>query len=298
MRTFFPSNQTRRPRAAIFLSGGGSNAGKLLESLKGLRKTPWEAVCLITDAPTRSRAGEMAEEYGLPLVALDIREFYHARGEHRISIRTEAGRAVREQWTNELRKLIAPFEIDFGLLAGFVPLTNITGDFPCLNIHPGDLTVEDASGVRTLTGLHTIPVETAILSGTDHLRSSAVVVQPYTGAGGEMDTGPVPGVSGKVPIDLMGYSLKKLRDLAAARPAPRPPGGFKDILETVAAHNQERLKACGDWKLFPRVAADFAAGKFALDDDGRTMYFHDNAWLTVKTVIYKDSGPEPVPIGW
>ena len=125
-----------------------------------------------------------------------------------------------------------------------MPLTNLTADFPCLNVHPGDLTVED-SGRRLLVGLHTIPIETAILRGFDHLRSSVIVAQTYTGAGGEMDSGPVLGVSPKVGIDLQGRSLDELRGIAARRPPQRPVGGFKDSLESIASHNQNLLKKGG-----------------------------------------------------
>lgn len=94
-----------------------------------------------------------------------------------------------------LRELVLPWKIDFGVLAGFVPLCNITADLPCLNVHPGDLTVE-TDGRRILAGLHFKPVETAILAGHPALRSSVILAQPFEGSGeAEMDSGPVLGVS-------------------------------------------------------------------------------------------------------
>ncbi|MCK5844800.1 MAG: hypothetical protein KAG97_08845, partial [Victivallales bacterium] len=222
-----------------------------------------------------------------PLVKHDIRAFYRERGEERMSLATERGRKIRGEWTDTLRELLAPFRVDFGVLAGFVPLTNITSDFPCLNVHPGDLTVTE-NGKRILVGLHTIPIEIAILKGLFSLRSSVIIAQTYTGAGGEMDTGPILGVSEPVPIDLMGKTVAELAAIAKSRPEKRPKGGFDDALERVAKHNQEILKMKGDWTVFPPVVADFAAGRFGRDDENDTMLFlgDDGDWTAAKTVEY------------
>ena len=279
---------------ALFVSGSGSNAEKVLAyELSGAERR-WNPALLVTDAPGKSRAGEIASAFGLPLVALDIREFYRERGESRVSLATEKGREVREEWTCELRRLVQPYGIAFGILAGFVPLTNITGDFPCLNVHPGDLTVE-ADGRRILVGLHTVPVEKAILGGFSSMRSSVIIAQPYTGSGGEMDSGPILGVSGEVEIDLGGHELCELEAIASARPGARPPGGYKDLLEEIAAVNQTTLKEKGDWIVLPRVVRDFAGGRFALGDGDILNYCTGGKWIGVKTVEYRASG-EGVPV--
>lgn len=246
------------PNVGIFLSGSGSNAEKLIQAVRRLETPVLNISALITDAPKTSRAREIAKEYGIPLIELDIKEFYLERGETRVSIMTEAGQRIREEWTNQLRKLIAPLKLDFGVFAGFVPLTNITRDFPCLNVHPGDLTyLKD--GRRYLVGLHTIPIERAILEGLDYLRSSVIVVEPYKGSGADdMDSGELLGVSPKVPIDFMGATLDELKACAAARPAKRPKGGFADRLEEIAKHNQDRLKEGGDWIVLPEAVINFA----------------------------------------
>lgn len=272
-------------KGAIFMSGSGSNAEKILDYKKNNTSGAWEPAVIVTDAPQKSRSGEIAENYKLPLIELDIREFYRERGEKRMSLMTERGREIREEWTNTLREMIKPYEIDFGILAGFVPLTNITADFPCLNVHPGDLTVE-RNGSRLLVGLHTIPIEIAMLNGLKILRSSVIIAQSYTGAGGEMDTGPILGISTPVEIDFQGYSLEELKAIAVARPDSRPVGGFKDELETVAKHNQELLKVGGDWVVFAPVVEDFAAGKFACDDQAVLNYFENGTWQKIKTVEY------------
>ena len=287
----FFNKQESAAKAALFMSGSGTNVEKLLDWLDAVpAPSSWTPTVIVTDAPLTSRAREIAESRGIPLAQLDIRAFYRERGETRMSIATERGREIREEWTNELRSILKPFSVDFGILAGFVPLTNITSDFPCLNVHPGDLTVTE-DGRRLLVGLHTLPIETAILRGIGHLRSSVIIAQTYTGAGSEMDSGPILGVSKPVPVELEGRSVGELAVIAAARPSKRPKGGFGDELERIAEVNQERLKKAGDWTVFPPVVADFAAGRFAFGNDGAMLFLDDDGeWRPTLTVEYAADG--------
>jgi hypothetical protein len=181
--------------------------------------------------------------------------------------------------------MLSPFQLDFGILAGFIPLTNITADFPCLNVHPGDLTVE-REGKRLLVGLHTLPIETAIVNELKELRSSVIIAQAYTGKGGEMDTGPILGISTPVQIDYMGFSLYEFKTAAQKRPSQKPIGGYGDILENVAKNNQECLKQQGDWIVLPRVVNDFALNKFAVDEKNNLYYRQKNRWIAINTVVY------------
>jgi len=284
---------SKKPSAAIFMSGSGSNAEKLLDSIRDEEIAPWKAALIFTDASLKSRAAEIARNYRIPLVELDILEFYRQRGETKVSLATENGRRIREEWTQEMRKIIGPFKVDFGILAGFVPLTNITSDFPCLNVHPGDLTVEDG-GRRIYVGLHTIPVETAIMRGCSFLRSSVIIAQTYTGKGGEMDSGPILGISTPVKIDLQGKSIEELELAYKNRSIQKPPGGYKDILVDLAKKNQENLKINGDWTVFPPAVKDFASGKFAQDEMGSLVYLTDDGWKKIKTVEYGISSKIPV----
>jgi folate-dependent phosphoribosylglycinamide formyltransferase PurN len=274
----------KSPKVAIFMSGTGTNAEKVLEN----RDTEaWQPAVIVTDAPEQSRAAEIAANFSLPLVALDIRKFYREHGETKVSLKTARGREIRELWTTELRRLLSEYQIDFAILAGFVPLTNITADFPCLNVHPGDLTVETADG-RLLVGLHAIPVEIAILHGHDALRSSVIIAQAYSGVGGEMDSGPILGISSAVPLDLQGHELNELTIVAEARSKTRPIGGYKDILAEIADHNLDRLKRFGDWTVLPGVVNDFAAGNFAMADDGSLKFCVNGNWQKITTVEYGD----------
>lgn len=273
-------NEGKLPHGAIFMSGNGSNAEKVLDFHKK-NSGNWLPSVIITDVPEKSRAAEIAAKYGLPLVEFSIRKFYRQHGENRISLASENGRRIRELWTAALRKKIAHFNIDFGILAGFMPLSNITGDFPCLNVHPGDLTVE-RDGRRIFVGLHAVPAELAIVNNFKTIRSSVIIAQPYTGRGGEMDSGSILGISPELELDLQGFSHAQLLDIYNNRPAGKP----NDALSKIAAANQERLKEKGDWVVFPQVVNDFAAGKFALED-GDLYFKKENTWTKVKTIEYK-----------
>ena len=92
-----------------------------------------------------------------------------------------------------------------------------------------------------------------------------------------MDHGHIPGISARIPVDLCGHPLEELRENG-------------DLLEEVAAHNLETLKRAGDWDLFPRVAADFAAGRFGESPDGALTYDGH----PVHTVDYSEAIPKPL----
>ena len=102
-----------------------------------------------------------------------------------------------------------------------MPLSNITGDFPCLNVHPGDLTVE-RDGQRVFVGLHAIPTELAIINNFKTIRSSVIIAQPYTGQGGEMDSGPILGISPELELGLQAFTYAELLDIYNKRPAKKP----------------------------------------------------------------------------
>ncbi len=285
-----------KPYAAIFLSGGGSNAEQLLLYLESLDSKPLTIRALVTDAPETSNARALGKRFKLPVIESDIRKFYMERGETRVSIATEKGQQIRTEWTNTLRKQLAPLKLDFAVFAGFVPLTNLTQDFPCLNVHPGDLTyLKD--GRRFLIGLHTIPIERAILEELTSLRSSVIIAQTYTGMGSEMDNGLLLGMSGEVPVDLQGQTLHTFMEDMRKRPSRRPKGGFADTLEEVAKHNQERLKQDGDWVVLPRVVCDYAEGRFGTDSEtGKLMYKIGTKWHAVQAIQYtKDGRKELIP---
>ena len=291
---FYTSKNDSRRNVVIFLSGRGTNALRILEHWQGNEPSVFHQVILFTDRPEKSKARSIASQFNLELIESDIHHFYRQRGSSKITLATPQGRQIREEWTELVRSQLKPYPIDFGLFAGFIPLTNITADFPCLNVHPGDLTYQK-DGHRYLIGLHTIPIERAILDGLTYLRSSVIVAQPYGDSESNMDSGPLLGISEKVDIDFLGYTLEQLRSTAESRPANRPASGYQDDLEDVAKFNQDKLKREGDWIVFPRVVQEFSRGNFGLDEKGVLCYNNGNEWLRIRTVILGKTGKKLVP---
>ncbi len=288
--TFFLSRPRpgARTRFAIMLSGSGSNAEKLLAD-PAVRRAA-DPVVLVTDAPEKSRAREIGAAFSVPVLTCDLRKFYQRHGLNSISLATPEGRAMRERWTAELRERLQPYRIDFGVLAGFEPLSNITADFPCLNVHPGDLRKLDADGRRRFVGLHTRPIEEALLAGETSLCSSVILARSYTGSGGDMDNGLLLGVSAAMPVEFGSLTLEQLRGIRAARCGRKPAGGWRDELENLARREQERLKLHGDHMIFPLVVRDFAEGRFA-ERDGQLFYRRgDDDFEPAESLEYDSEG--------
>ena len=283
----------KKPEAAIFLSGNGSDTEKILSDFADHKdERHWIPKLLVTDRPKTSRARVIAEKFGLPLIEHGIAAFYRSHGSSHVTVATPEGRRIRELWTESLLEKLRPYDLDFAVLAGFITLTNIAAVLPCLNVHPGDLTYEKDSR-RLLTGLHTVPVELAILEGLDHLRCSVILVRPFSGKADEVDSGHILGISEKMPLDLKGHSLEELRAVFRSRTHGHFHGANRDLLFDLANYNQDRLKPAGDHIVYHRVIDDFAAGLFSESDSGALLYRDQ----PVKTVEYRADGSSlPVPL--
>lgn len=289
---FFETKAAKTAKTAIFVSGSGTNAEKILEDWQrnkdSLAYTP---VCIVTDRPERCRAGELADQFGVELVSLDIFEFYQESGLKSISLATEEGRILREEWTKALYGKLESFSIDFGIFAGFIPLCNITDYFPCLNVHPGDLTVVNEEGERVLVGLHTLPVHLAVQNDLDVMRSSVIVACAYEDEGDGMDEGHIIGISQEVEIDWLGKSREYFINLFVNRPAEKPESGWQDEYQSFLEKNQEKLKVSGDWVVFPKAVEDFARGFFAYKNDN-LFYKSNKNWLPIQVIEYSSAGKE------
>jgi phosphoribosylglycinamide formyltransferase-1 len=258
----------KRPvRVAGFMSGSGSNITRLLERERMLAQrpqgSPFTVCVLVTDNPDRTQcnAHRIAEDFGgLPVVESDIKAYYRERGEKKVSIATPQGFAIREEWTDRLLDRLKPYGPDLGAFGGFIPLTNCCARLPCINVHPGDLSVM-RDGKPYLVGLHTVPIKLAILAGIGELRTTTILATPYTQKL-EMDEGPVLLISEPLKIAMPnGLSLEAL-----SRPENAP------TLEKMASEHQNLLKEVGDWQVFPLTVELVAEGRFALDES-KAVYF-------------------------
>ena len=287
MRLLFPEHNENTPaRTAILMSGTGSNAEALIRYCRK-NKCAFSPEVLVTDNPG-CRAGELSRLYDIPLLELDIHKFYADRGEDSIKLDTPRRQEIREEWSNTLHQLLVPYGIELVLLAGFVPLTGLTAVLPCLNVHPGDLTISDSSGRRLYAGLHNRPVEDAICDGCTSTRSSVILAQPYSGNGkGEMDSGPVLGVSEAIPLDLAPETAQSLSEVRKKRiPGKRP----DDILRRKAVQTVEILKVRGDHVIVPAAADDFARGRFACDENGTLFFRNGTEFKEILSVEYTPAG--------
>ena len=285
VKLFFDNSHT--PQVAIFLSGSGTNAIKILEHWQN-NQTTFNPACLVTERPLSSNAREIAKKYQIPLVEHPLKAFYTKNGAANTSLATEEGRHIRREWTAALVEMLSPYNIDFGIFAGFIPLCNITDQFPCLNVHPGDLTVEE-NGERVLVGLHTIPVREAIIRGHENLASTVIVATAYSSAGKGMDEGIILSLSPEVDVDWQDRDTESTIDSLKSNTYTQDP-----TLMTWLDDNQEKLKVGGDWEVFPKTVEAFAKGKFAYDDNEQLYAKIGMKFVPIKHIAYNNNETEVI----
>ena len=102
---------------------------------------------------------------------------------------------------------VATFLVSLGILAGFVPLTNLTSDFPCLNVHPADLTVTAPDGRRLLAGrpasrqVHiALGLTFVVMRGLNFATAFAVTAPAVPPATARLEIGPAPTVLGPIAV--------------------------------------------------------------------------------------------------
>ena len=242
----FDHEKAGRPmRVAAFMSGSGTNIMKLIEREKELKTkegtSPFEVVFIFSDRSDGACAGEkIALDNGIPYFSHDIRMFHRVRSLKR-SVNTPEGMAARTEYDRIARGLVDAFGIDVIALGGYMSYITLNR---CVNVHPADLSICLRDGRRKYVGDNA--VRDAILAGETMLRASTL----WTDKG--VDTGPVLMVSEPLSVDLP----EPLESLTKDK---------EKFLEIVDDH-QARLKAVGDWKIFPLSIEMIARGRFALDE--------------------------------
>ncbi len=61
-------------RGALFISGSGSNAEKIIEYSRKIASETWTPVVIITDKPETSRAIEIGSSFNIPVLGIDIKK--------------------------------------------------------------------------------------------------------------------------------------------------------------------------------------------------------------------------------
>jgi folate-dependent phosphoribosylglycinamide formyltransferase PurN len=254
---FDPKREGRSMRVAAFMSGSGTNIKKLIDLEKRLRakegESPFNVIFIFSDRSDGQCAGEkIALDNGLPYFSYDIRAFHTLRGLKR-TVQTPEGLKNRRDYDRVARRLIEAFDIHVIALGGYMSYTTLDR---CVNVHPADLSLVSRDGRRKYVGDNA--VYDAIAAGETLLRASTL----WTDQG--VDTGPLLMVSEALPVELP----EPIEDLQQDQ----------SRLAKIADQHQERLKAVGDWKIFPRTIEMIARGRFALDEQAR---------------VYVDGNPVP-----
>ena len=259
---------------AILMSGGGSNARKLLES----GSAALDFRLLFTDNPGSSCL-ELGRAFGIAVRCHDLFDYCGLeRGgilgaEQRAALKD---RRLREPFDERTARLLAEYEIRLVATAGYdwILSPNLCRRFLIVNVHPGDLRPRDDRGRRRYVGLGWIPSAKAILAGETSVYTTTHLITP------ELDGGPIARISRPVPVTLP--RGKKPADLLPAEASLKDVihdmaenGGRRfgeSVLVQTALRLQEELKIRGDWIEFPRtlqgVAELMLAGRLCLNAAG------------------------------
>lgn len=267
-------------KLAIFMSGSGSNAVKILERYAeqvAVGSVTYEPVVLFSDNH-ESNVVKIATQFGVPYKINPIRDFYNRAGADIKDM------DIREDYDTEQVRMLKDLGVDAVALAGYdwktTPL--ICNEFVTGNVHPGDLRVKKADGKRKYIGLGWVPSAKAILDRKNEVYTSVHLVTP------ELDEGPLLAVSApqSVPEEVLGLERKVLLGEAESiggilRFIKENTGVNNDELARIfpiygyARECQERLKVHGDWIEFPDAIVNISSGIYERDGEGK-LYFEGN----------------------
>jgi folate-dependent phosphoribosylglycinamide formyltransferase PurN len=234
-------------RVAGLMSGSGTNLVKVIErSLEG-KGADYEVVVIVTDTP-ESRAEEISDKYGIPMVCSDIKAFYRSKGHE-----TRKDISLRPEYDAKIVEELKPFNVDLIVLAGYMSIITepLLDEFDArlINVHPADLSIVK-EGRRIFTGAHA--VRDSILYGCRELRSSTHIVRR------EVDCGEILLISDPVPVHL-----PECTSLEALKKKEN-----RKLLNTIANEHQEKLKCEGDWVVLPKTLEWISRGRFGIAEDG------------------------------
>lgn len=247
----FDPSVGHKMRVGLFISGSGTNGVKIIEESMDTESN-YEVSLIFSDVrdtrtkrngSKRSRAKEIAEDYGISYECVDIRDFYRERGLKRtdLSIRPDFDRLVLEK--------LAGYELDLLVNAGYMsimtPVLLSKYEGRIVNVHPADLSIMDGDQ-RKYVGIHV--VEEAILAGEQEIRSTTHIVREV------VDGGEILVISEPVPVKLDGTIEELLDD--------------KKLRKAIVSAHQTQLKEEGDWVVLPMTVQMISEGRFSLKPDG------------------------------
>lgn len=145
--------------------------------------------------------------------------------------------SLRPVFDQETVCALEPYGADVAAYGGYMSIASdvLINAFIGINVHPADLSIE-YDGKRVYTGDKA--VAKAMRAGEKHIRSSTHIMT------NTVDGGPILLIS--LPLEV--------------------------IASETPEQNQNRLKVCGDWEIFPRTMEYLGQGRFSQDDAG-LLYF-------------------------
>ena len=242
-RHLFDPEEQGKMKAAVFMSGMGSNFKRLYSVQKNLEniiceKTPFEIVAVITD---NSNAYENAKK-----IVKDI-----SKDEKRISyISLNFGEMSEEKNRENFLKKLDNCKVNFGFLLGFMKILPpwLIEKIPCINIHPSPLNILDPNtNKRKYVGSDAVKQQ--ILEEEEYLQATAHFVRK------KVDSGEILMLSDELKVNLDGYKLENIKKNS-------------NLLENIVKKNQESLKEKGDHIIIPKTVLLTALGKYYLNKFG------------------------------
>ncbi|MFH0848549.1 MAG: formyltransferase family protein [archaeon] len=250
VKIFDPESRSGPMRIACFMSGSGTNVVKIIEKQLSNANRKYEVVLVFTDVEdeTKCNAKRIADKFGIPFTAHDIKKFYDERGHP-----SKSDMSLRPCFDKESVEMIDPYDIDLVALGGYMSVLTRPiieqYDGKVINVHPADLSIAQENR-RKFVGLHA--VRDAILAGERQICSTTHVVRE------KVDYGEILMISKPVAVSLPpGSTLDELRKAENRK-----------LLGNIVEENQKRLKEHGDWVILPKTLELIGEGLYALDGRG------------------------------
>jgi len=253
MQKLFEPN-SKPMRIAVFMSGSGINAVKIIEHQNQLRlldsrqEPPYKVVVIFTDNKKEDNESErIGNRFNIPVKTHDLKNMMKY-GINDLSKREEYFRIV----ANNLKQ----YEIDCIVLADYrlIVTDPLISEYRnrIFNVHPADLSIRNAAGEAIYTGCGA--VRAAILDGRQDIRASTHIVT------GRLDQGNPLLISKPLKVTLSRSEREVLRD----RNNPMHKGPIREI----ADRHQNKLKEIGDLEIYPLTIELISKGRFTIDKKG------------------------------
>lgn len=271
---------------AIFMSGSGTNAKKIIEAYIDDRRSGsvvFEPVLIFSDNPDSNAERIGRQDYASQGVVLDV-----VCDPIRKCIKDLKSMESREIYDFVHLVLCDEHDVDCVALAGYdwIVTSEICDKFLTVNVHPGDLRVRKPNGRPAYAGLGWEPSAKAVLAGENNVYTSVHVVTPV------LDGGPILDLSDPVPVPesvrsledravLLGMaeSVKQISEFIRASPDTCHEELCKLFpIYGIAKDLQEELKGKGDWVVFPRTLRRLAEDRYSIDDAGKAYLDCEPVW--------------------